>query len=58
MGPAFEDVAEIRAASPGEIQVGFRHLSPFLLEALEVQIRKPNAPSMGTGAFIDVSRLG
>jgi peptide/nickel transport system substrate-binding protein len=51
MGPAFEDVERIAALDETEISIQFRRPSPFLLEALEVQVSKPGDPDIGTGPF-------
>lgn len=51
MGPAFEDVEQISALDDSQIRIQFRRPSPFLLEALEVQVSKPGSPDIGTGPF-------
>lgn len=51
MGPAFEDVDRVTSRGANRIEIGFRKRSPFLLEALEAQIRKPQGPRAGTGPF-------
>jgi ABC-type transport system substrate-binding protein len=51
MGNVFEDVERIRATSPTTIEIRLRHASPFLLEGLEVPVRKPGSPTVGTGPF-------
>jgi peptide/nickel transport system substrate-binding protein len=51
MGPAFSDVNHIIAVSEKRIEIGFKRASPFLQEALELQIRQPDRPSIGTGPF-------
>ncbi|HVH27041.1 MAG TPA: ABC transporter substrate-binding protein [Vicinamibacterales bacterium] len=53
MGPAYEDIDEIQAPNEHEIVIKFRQASPFLLEALEVPVRKPGA-NVGTGPFVPV----
>jgi peptide/nickel transport system substrate-binding protein len=52
MGPAYSDVDYVRKAGADSVQVGFKEPSPFLLEALEVPIRKPGQPLVGTGPFL------
>jgi peptide/nickel transport system substrate-binding protein len=52
MGPAFKDVQDVTAASDSQVVVRLRRRSPFLLEALEVPVAKPEAPLTGTGPFI------
>ena len=49
MGPAFEDVREIVATSENEIRIALRRPAPFLIEALDSPIRKPDGS--GTGPF-------
>jgi peptide/nickel transport system substrate-binding protein len=51
MGAAFSDVQDISAASDYSIDIGFKQASPFLQEALELQIQAPNQPAVGTGPF-------
>jgi peptide/nickel transport system substrate-binding protein len=55
MGPAFSDVEHIAATSDYRIEIGFKQASPFLQEALEVQIQPPDRPSIGTGPFQTVA---
>jgi peptide/nickel transport system substrate-binding protein len=51
MGPAFSDVDHVRPISTDRIEVGFKRPSPFFQEALEIQVRKPDQPTVGTGPF-------
>lgn len=51
MGPVFEDIEHITAIEDDRIQIGFKTASPFLQEALEVQLRKSDQPNIGTGPF-------
>ena len=51
MGPARADVDSIEARGPREIVVRFNTPSPFLLEALEAPIEKPDKPGVGTGPY-------
>jgi hypothetical protein len=44
MGPAFDDVAAIRATASGDLEFALRHRSTFLLEAFgDIAIREPRA---------------
>jgi len=52
MGSVAEDVEHVKPAGPNAIEIGFRHRSPFLLEALEAQIRKPGQAIVATGPFV------
>jgi peptide/nickel transport system substrate-binding protein len=53
LGPVFEDVKAIEASPDGrQIIITFKRASPFLLEALEATIRKPDAQAIGTGPFV------
>jgi peptide/nickel transport system substrate-binding protein len=51
LGPAFEDVQEIRAVSSEELVIVLKRPSAFAIEALDVAITKPDAPTIGTGPF-------
>jgi len=51
MGPTFADVESITASGPTEINVRLRQRSPFVLEALELQLRSPGSAKAGTGPF-------
>jgi peptide/nickel transport system substrate-binding protein len=51
MGAAFADIANVAAISADRVEIRLKRASPFLLEALEVQIRQPERPTVGTGAF-------
>ena len=54
MGPAFEDVESVLAASPEQVIIRLKRPSPFLLDTLETSISKPGSPLVGTGAFMVV----
>jgi peptide/nickel transport system substrate-binding protein len=57
LGPAFEDVVEIRPASPLDVEVRLRKRSSLLLEALDfVYIVDPQSRESGTGPFSVQSR--
>jgi peptide/nickel transport system substrate-binding protein len=56
LGPAFEDVQEIRAPAEREIQIVLKQPSAFAIEALDVPIAKPGASQIGTGPFELVNR--
>jgi peptide/nickel transport system substrate-binding protein len=52
LGPVFEDIDNIAASIDShQIVITFKRPSPFLLESLEATIKKPGAPSIGTGPF-------
>src|SRR5438093_2258305 len=51
LGPAFEDIASIRAVSDFELEVSLRHRSTFLIERLDDQIQEPGAALSGTGPY-------
>jgi peptide/nickel transport system substrate-binding protein len=51
-GPVFDDIESITPGGDDAIEMRFRKPSPLLLEALEVQIRKPGAAIISTGAFM------
>jgi peptide/nickel transport system substrate-binding protein len=57
LGPAFEDVREIRAVAPYSLEVALKRRSTLLLEGLDMPIQvRPEAP-IGTGPF-SVSKHG
>lgn len=51
MGPAFADVESITASGQTDINIQLRQRSPFVLEALELQLRSPGPAKAGTGPF-------
>jgi peptide/nickel transport system substrate-binding protein len=52
LGPVSEDIGGIESSADGhKVTINFKQPSPFLLEALEVPIKKPGAPGIGTGPF-------
>jgi peptide/nickel transport system substrate-binding protein len=51
LGQPFEDIDEIRVLSDRELEFRLREPSSFLLEALEISIRKPGERLIGTGPF-------
>jgi peptide/nickel transport system substrate-binding protein len=51
LGPAFEDVQEIRAPSDHEVEIVLKQPSAFAIEALDVPIAKSGARRIGTGPF-------
>jgi len=51
MGGAFDDVQEILAVSDNELVVNLKRRSAFLLEGLEVPIRKTGSAVIGTGPY-------
>jgi len=56
MGRAFEDIDEISAQSNTEVRIGLRRPAPFLLEALESQIRKPDGSATGPFKATDADK--
>jgi len=53
LGPTFyEDVAQIVALDDIRLQIRLRHPSRFLIESLEMAIRKPGSDFNGTGPFV------
>jgi peptide/nickel transport system substrate-binding protein len=53
MGPVFADINAVEPSADGhQINISFKQPSPFLLEALEATIKKPGAPTVGTGPFV------
>ncbi|MEP7310017.1 MAG: ABC transporter substrate-binding protein [Acidobacteriota bacterium] len=57
MGPAFDDIAEIRATSDLDVEFRLRRRSTFVLEALaSVAIADPTSKESGTGPFSVQSR--
>jgi len=56
LGPAFDDVREIRAVAPYALEVVLKRRSTFLLEGLDMPIQvRPEAP-IGTGPFSVVAQ--
>ena len=51
MGGAFDDIQEIVAVSDSELLVNLKRRSAFLLEGLEVPIRKTGSAVIGTGPY-------
>ncbi len=58
LGPAFQDIAGVRALSDTEIEISQKRASPFLSEALDFPIEKPGASGVGTGPFSFASGQG
>jgi ABC-type transport system substrate-binding protein len=54
LGPMAEDLAEVSALSPTEVQIDLHAPSAFVIEALEAMIRKPASQDIGTGPFVVV----
>jgi peptide/nickel transport system substrate-binding protein len=52
MGPAFEDISDIAAASPLVIRITLRRPSPFVLEALETPVQEAGKSGIWTGPYI------
>jgi peptide/nickel transport system substrate-binding protein len=50
LGPAFDDVQEIRASAPYELEFLLERRSTFLLDGLDVLIQRGDSP-IGTGPF-------
>jgi peptide/nickel transport system substrate-binding protein len=51
LGPVAEDVASVRAVDSHSLEIQFKRPSPFLIEALEVQVKKPGKGTIATGPF-------
>lgn len=51
LGPAYEDVQEVRAESERELVFVLKRPSRLVIEALDVQIQKPGVPPIGSGPF-------
>jgi peptide/nickel transport system substrate-binding protein len=51
LGPAIQDVVEIRAVSETHLEFTLKERSAFLLEGLAVPVVKPGPSPIGTGAF-------
>ena len=51
LGPAVEDLAEIRTVSDRDLEFSLRQRSTFLLEGLDVLLEEPGSTLSGTGAF-------
>jgi peptide/nickel transport system substrate-binding protein len=51
MGPAFDDVEQIRAPTDHEIEFTLKRRSSLLFEGLEATIRRPGNLIIGTGPF-------
>ena len=58
LGPAFADVETIRAISETEVEIVQKRASPFLAESLDIAIKKPGAPGVGTGPFAPMRSSG
>jgi ABC-type transport system substrate-binding protein len=54
MGPLADDVEQVRAIDALSFEIRFKRPSPFLLEALEVQVKKPGPSIVSTGPFTAV----
>jgi peptide/nickel transport system substrate-binding protein len=55
MGPLAEDVERVRAVDSHTFEIRFKRPSPFLLEALETQVKKPGPTIVSTGPFMVTS---
>jgi peptide/nickel transport system substrate-binding protein len=55
MGPLAEDVEHVRVIDAHSFEIRFKRPSPFLLEALEVQVKKPGPAIVSTGPFMVTS---
>lgn len=56
LGPAYEDVHEIRAESERELVFVLKRPSRLVIEALDVPIQKPGVPPIGSGPFQEQER--
>ena len=55
LGPAIEDIADIRAVSDHDLEFLMRRRSTFLLERLDLAIQEPGSDLSGTGPFLVVN---
>jgi peptide/nickel transport system substrate-binding protein len=51
LGPAFDDIAEIRISGEHEIEFLLKRRSSLLLEGLEIVVQRPGHAVIGTGPF-------
>jgi peptide/nickel transport system substrate-binding protein len=51
MGPAFDDIGEIRAVDGNTIEFSLKRPCALLLDALDVHVEKPGQALVGTGPF-------
>ena len=58
IGPAFEDVKQIRVRSDNEVEFLLNRRSNFVLEGLDALIRAPGNSRVGTGPFYAVETSG
>jgi peptide/nickel transport system substrate-binding protein len=59
LGPAFEDVAEIRTVSDRDLEIVLKKRSTFLMEQLaELAIEEPGSAPSGSGPFYETSQQG
>jgi peptide/nickel transport system substrate-binding protein len=56
VGPAFDDVQQIQARTPNELEFLLKRRSSFLLEGLDLPIRQRGETPVGTGPFSVTSR--
>jgi peptide/nickel transport system substrate-binding protein len=56
LGPAFDDIREIRAVAPYELEVALKRRSTFLLEGLDMLVQQGREAPIGTGPFFVTSR--
>lgn len=52
LGPLADDIDRLRAIDSRTFEMQFKRPSPFLIEALEVQIKKPTQSIVSTGPFM------
>jgi peptide/nickel transport system substrate-binding protein len=55
LGPAIDDIADIRAVSDHDLEFLMRRRSTFLLERLDLAIQEPGSDLSGTGPFLVVN---
>ena len=56
VGPVFDDVREIQAPTPDELEILLRRRSSFLLQGLDLQLQQRGESPVGTGPFLVTSR--
>jgi peptide/nickel transport system substrate-binding protein len=56
VGPVFDDVRQIQASGPYELEFSLKRRSSFLLEGLDLLIQQPGVLPIGTGPFSVTTR--
>jgi peptide/nickel transport system substrate-binding protein len=58
LGPAFEDIQEIRTLNDRDLEIALHQPSAFLLEGLDAPIQEPGSALSGTGPFYVTGEKG